>query len=237
LSFTKVVKKRRTIQKVEGGSKIQALSSGFVHGNTARIVINDKDVLEKAGRGFNVVVLAGKNHEVISQNTYDTYANPNASKEMVEDFVAAPVGSVIVAAVMDEASNKLSADAKAIFTGMGAKEITALKFREGYLFMGIKGSKQHLEKRGNSVNAGMILGYSKVTKTTKTKHTKMVSQTRKYKRTIKRVYRERKTQTTIVNGRKVTKTKIVTRVAKRVVTCSRTRKFKKTVIKTKTETS
>jgi hypothetical protein len=59
LSFTKVVKKAKTVQKVSGGSKIQALSQGLNNGNNARIVVNDKDVLEEAGRGFNVVALAG----------------------------------------------------------------------------------------------------------------------------------------------------------------------------------
>lgn len=65
LGYTKVVQKRKTVQKVEGGSKIQALSQGYKHGNKARIIVNDKDVLEKAGRGFNVIVLAGRNHEII----------------------------------------------------------------------------------------------------------------------------------------------------------------------------
>lgn len=66
LSYTKIVRKRKTVQKVEGGSKIQALSSGYISGgNSARIVLNDKDILEKASRGFNMIALAGKNHEII----------------------------------------------------------------------------------------------------------------------------------------------------------------------------
>jgi hypothetical protein len=65
LSFTKVVKKQKTVQKVEGGSKIQALSQGKLHGDNARIIVNDVDILEKPGRGMNVAVLAGQNHEVI----------------------------------------------------------------------------------------------------------------------------------------------------------------------------
>merc|ERR1712167_205854 len=64
MGYTKIVQRRRTVQKVQGGSKIQALSQGYKHGNVARILINDKDVI-KGGRGFNLVVLAGKDHEVI----------------------------------------------------------------------------------------------------------------------------------------------------------------------------
>jgi len=41
------------------------LSQSKENGNNARIVVNDVDVLEKAGRGISVVALAGQNHEVI----------------------------------------------------------------------------------------------------------------------------------------------------------------------------
>lgn len=108
LSYTKVVRKRSEVQKVEGGSKIQAISQGFKHGNSARIVVNDKDVLEKAGRGLNVVVLSGKNHEVMSSKTYDTFASKKNSEQMASDLATVPVGSVIVVAAKDEASKNLT---------------------------------------------------------------------------------------------------------------------------------
>jgi len=66
LGFTKVVKKTKKVNKVQGGSKIQAVSSGYLDGNNARIIVNDKDLLAKAGRGINVVALAGQNHDVIA---------------------------------------------------------------------------------------------------------------------------------------------------------------------------
>lgn len=69
LSYTKVVRKRKEVQKVEGGSKFQALSQA-IQGSTARIVVNDKDILENAPLGWNVAVFAGQNHELISVNTY-----------------------------------------------------------------------------------------------------------------------------------------------------------------------
>lgn len=57
---------------------------------------------------MNVVVLAGRNHEVISSNTYDTFAGKKHSEQMVSDLATVPVGSVIIVAVKDEASRKLS---------------------------------------------------------------------------------------------------------------------------------
>lgn len=190
LSYTKVVTKRKEVQKVENGSKIQALSQGFLHGNNARIIVNDKDILAPAGRGINIAVLAGQNHEVMFIKTYDTYGVAGASEQLSADLAAVPVGSVIIAAVKDEASNKLEHNAKDHFINMGSKEVSNLQFREGWLFIGIKGTKSHVEKRGVDVNSGLVLGYSRVTKREVKKETKTVTQTKSYKRTITRVYKE-----------------------------------------------
>jgi len=100
------------------------MSSGFKDGNKGRIVVNDKEILEKAKRGFNVAALAGQNHEIIAIKSYDTYGDSNASKRMVEDFATLPVGTVIVAVVKDEGSRKLTKAAKDIFISMGSKEVT-----------------------------------------------------------------------------------------------------------------
>merc|ERR1711998_305299 len=105
----------------EGGSKIQAMSAGYKTGNTARVVVNDVDVLEKAGRGINVVVLAGQNHEVMYQKTYDTHASEKQSELLAADEASVPVGSVIVAVCKDECQKKLTDSVREIFTNMGAK--------------------------------------------------------------------------------------------------------------------
>lgn len=230
MSFTKVVKKATAVQKVEGGSKIQALSQGKTSGNNARVIINDVDVLEKAGRGINVVALAGQNHEVIYSKSYDTFGDSKASQRLVDDEAGLPLGAVIIVVVKDEASKRLTDAAKDVFTNMGAKEISQLGFREGWLFIGMKGSKQHIEKRGGSVNAGMILGYSRVVKRTRTRRTKTVTQTRSWKKTITKVYKEK--QTKIVNGVKTTR--IITRTRRRVVTCTAKRHTKSTQTTSKT---
>lgn len=184
--------------------------------------MNDRDVLEKAKRGINVVVLAGNNHEVISSNTYDTFASEKNSEQMAADLAAVPVGAVIVAAIKDEGSRKLTQAAKDAFINMGSKEISNLGYRDGWFFMGVKGTKSHLEKRGKDVNGGMILGYSRVTKKTRTKTTKTVTQSKTYKRTINRVVKKKITE--VVNG--VKRTRVVTRVHKKTVTCHAKRSMK-----------
>lgn len=82
------------------------MSTGFVshEANSARIILNDKDILEKVGRGFNIIALAGKNHEIIHYQSYDTYGKDDASTQMIEDFNTFPIGSVVIATVFDEGS-------------------------------------------------------------------------------------------------------------------------------------
>jgi hypothetical protein len=98
---------------------------------------------------------------------------------MADDMSTVPVGSVIVAAVKDEGSKRLSQAAKDIFISMGAKEINNIAYRESYLFMGVKGSKQNIERRGKTgseSSATVVLGYSTVTK--RVKKTKTITQTK-----------------------------------------------------------
>lgn len=145
---------------------------------------------------------------------------------MIEDFNSVPVGSVYIAAVMDEGATKLSAEAKEIFASMGSKEIARLGVREGYLFIGIKGSRSHLEKRGGTVNSGLILGYSRVTRRERT--SKTVTQNKSYTRTIRRVYKKKVTSTDAMG---VTRTRIITRTMRRKVTCHASRKSSSTTTK------
>lgn len=196
------------------------MSAGFDNGNTARIVLNDVDILENPSRGINVIALAGQNHEVIATKSYDTHGDPNASQQLVEDAAQAPPGTVVIAVVKDSAHKNLSQAAKDIFIGMGATEISSLGSREGWLFMGVTGSKQHVEKRGGEVAAGMILGYARVERTT----TRTKTATKTYKKVVTRVVK--KTITETKNG--VTTKRIVTRVEKRTITCKSTKTTKTT---------
>lgn len=120
-------------------------------------------------RGINVVALDASNHEILLAKAYDTYANDNASTDLVNDMKFVKRGSVIIAAVKDEASKKLSAEAKALFSKWGSKEINSLGFREGWAFIGVKGQDNGNEKRGKFNEMGLILGYAKRVKRTRTK--------------------------------------------------------------------
>lgn len=86
--------------------------------------------------------------------------------------------------------------------------------------MGVKGSKSHVEARGKSVSKGMILGYSRVTRTVK----KTRTVTRTFKKTITKVKKE--VIRTTKNG--VTRVKTIYRTFKRTITCRSTKRMTST---------
>lgn len=76
----------------------------------ATIKVTGKVMSPNGHRGINVVALAAHNHEVLLARSYDTFANDNASGDLVQDLKGVRRGSIIIAAVKDEASKKLSTD-------------------------------------------------------------------------------------------------------------------------------
>ena len=134
--------------------KIDILSQGFVSGNKAHIKIDGTDRLGKAGRGINLVVMVGGE---IKSRSYDTYGGKKHSDRLVKDLKEIPEGAVIIAAVRDEASRKLTPALKAAFAELGSKEIKNLRFREGWIFVAAKGGEVYGEKRGKSVNLSFTM--------------------------------------------------------------------------------
>jgi len=117
---------------------------------------------ESAKRGLNVVALEPFKHEIVLNESYDTFGDSNASKKFVKQFKKLPTGAVVIIGVKDEASKKLSGDAKAVIAALGSSEIESLGFRQGFAFIGVKGQKKYLEKRGEAVGTGAILSYATV---------------------------------------------------------------------------
>jgi len=117
---------------------------------------------ESAKRGLNVVALEPFKHEIILNEVYDTFGDSNASKKFVKHFKKLPTGAIVVIGVKDDASKKLSGDAKAVIAALGSSEIENLGFRQGFAFIGVKGQKKYLEKRGEAVGTGAILSYATV---------------------------------------------------------------------------
>lgn len=85
--------------------------------------------LESGRRGLNVVALDAFKHTVLLNESYDTFGSNKASSRFVKDFKKLPKSSVIIIGVRDEASKRLSGEAKAVIKSLGSEEIENLGFR------------------------------------------------------------------------------------------------------------
>ena len=71
------------------------------------IKINGEEIVGKhnSRRGINLVVLNGPDHKLLLNESYNTYTNKkDDSARLVKDFENIPAGSVIIAAIKDDAS-------------------------------------------------------------------------------------------------------------------------------------
>jgi phosphotransferase system HPr-like phosphotransfer protein len=155
---------RQKVEPVKGGSRIEVQSAGFKHGNFATINIQGEMLVnhDSSQRGLNVVALDPFKHELLLNSAYDTYGDAKASGRFVKDFKKLPKGAVIVIGVKDDASKRLSGEAKEVIKSLGSEEILNLGFKQGFAFIGVKGQIKFLEKRGDIVGTGAILSYAVV---------------------------------------------------------------------------
>lgn len=121
LGYAKRVKRTRTKAEIAAGSTIEVFSSGMQadrnagSNSYAEIRINGEFVVSKqnAKRGINLVVLNGPDHKVLLNKSYNTYSEKeDHSAQLVKDFEQIPAGSVIIAAVKDDASRNLKEGAR-----------------------------------------------------------------------------------------------------------------------------
>lgn len=151
LGYAKKTKRVRTKEEIAAGSSIEIFSAGYKAGSNnsyAEIKINGEEVVGKSSskRGLNVVVLNGPDHKIILNESYNTFTHKrDESARFAKDFANLPEGSVIVAAVKDDAAANMRHSAKKIFANMGSQAIKKLAFKDAWGFIGIKGMKRSAE--------------------------------------------------------------------------------------------
>ncbi|XP_053561887.1 protein FAM3B isoform X2 [Bombina bombina] len=127
------------------------LLSGGAKDKMPEICLNDEILIggnkNNAGRGINIAVINKDTWKLIEVKTFDMYEG-EFSGPMVEFLKKAPQGSLLMVSSHDDASTKLSEDAKKTFEELGSKEVRNIRFRSAWVFLAFKGSKlpDHLEK-------------------------------------------------------------------------------------------
>ena len=132
---------------------VNVSSAGFDGGNFALVTLNglqvDIDYNEDDHyRGLHIVVYNPFEGKIEAARVFDTYRTSTQLDEFIDDGVQK--GHIVVAACMDECSNKLSYYAKMWFRSMGSEEIWDLEYRDGFVFIGVCGETDFQESRSKT---------------------------------------------------------------------------------------
>jgi len=162
--------KKEKLAKPQGASKFVAQSAGEEYGLFSAILINDEQIVtdpndpENGGRGFNIVAVESRTHNVLIKRVYDTSTKAADSRQLARDLYALPAGTIIMAAVKEDASQALTTRVQEFFSEQGSKEIFNLDYQDHFVFIGVKDQNKFTEKRGPGVGVGLILSFSAPTK-------------------------------------------------------------------------
>ncbi|XP_054889473.1 protein FAM3C-like [Poeciliopsis prolifica] len=126
------------------------VQSGAANVVPPKICINNNlalgTVLNNAGGGINVVVVNGKSGDVLKTDHFNMYSG--SVEPLIELLKNIETGSVVLMAVFDEGSTKLSEEARTLISEMGSSSIHSLGYRDNWVFVGGKGmmGKSNFEK-------------------------------------------------------------------------------------------
>jgi hypothetical protein len=117
---------------------LRVRSAGMTHGDTASIAVNG---IERAvnRRGYNLVALEADGR-IRAATVFDTFFEPDAASRLAGFVTGLPAGTVVVGAVRDEASGRLTDDGVAALRTLGVAGDLRGRFRESHAFVGVKGA-------------------------------------------------------------------------------------------------
>ena len=123
---------------VNSSVNIVVESAGNDVGNFAQIVVNGVAVMQTQ-TGYNLAAL-DPSGALLAAQTFNTFANPQAADAMVTWLGQWPASTIIAGAVMDEASNNLTATAVTALAQVGVATDLRSRFRWSHAFVGAVGS-------------------------------------------------------------------------------------------------
>jgi hypothetical protein len=118
---------------------LQVMSAGMGTGDDASISVNahQRSINQ---RGYNLVAIDPASGDQLWSDNFDTFASPEASGRLARAIERLPAGTIVAAAVKDEASNQLTAAAVAALRSLGGQEDIRGRYRVSHLLIGVKGA-------------------------------------------------------------------------------------------------
>ncbi|MDE3091327.1 MAG: hypothetical protein KGJ80_18325, partial [Chloroflexota bacterium] len=147
------------ITGIKSPASIVVRSAGSEIGDFEHIFVNGVDVAQDT-RGYNVVVINAQSGAVESSAAFDTFASADESARLAQFIAKIPKGRIVAAAVRDEASRFLTAEAVNALRSIGAAEDLRGRFRWSHAIIGVKGAVpgSALETASETMPAQLVVG-------------------------------------------------------------------------------
>lgn len=120
--------------------RIYVESAGYSDGNYARIIINDEPLIENT-RGYNMIVLDPRWGRVAFEGHYDIFADSANAGRMAQDIYNVTPGSVILLAIKDDGSIRMTDEAFKALESIGSEHCRKLGPRDSWVLIGRKGAE------------------------------------------------------------------------------------------------
>ncbi|MBI4673543.1 MAG: hypothetical protein HY741_17965 [Chloroflexi bacterium] len=117
---------------------IVATGAGFDAGKFGEIFVAGQNWIPST-RGYQLVAIHAQTGNVDAVGSFDTFADKDASRRLVEFVAALPQGEIVAGVAIDDASNALSDKAFAALQTLGVAGDVRAQFRAGHAFVGIQG--------------------------------------------------------------------------------------------------
>jgi hypothetical protein len=119
---------------------IQAVSAGKPYGNQASILVNGRELVGEGGRGYVVAALDARRGTPFGVHWFDTFVSATESTRMARFIDGLPDGTIVVAAVRNDASSELDASGVRALQAIGAREDLRGRLQTSYVVIGVKGA-------------------------------------------------------------------------------------------------
>lgn len=135
---------RLTVLPDQGDIPVRVVSGGFQAGSLARFDWNHRTLYSTTGggpgRGLNVMSVHPASGVFSPVRSFDTWRDEQASAALVAYLASLPEGTIVLMAVADEASYRLSEAARAaIASWFGSQHIQTLGYQHSWALIGRKG--------------------------------------------------------------------------------------------------
>lgn len=119
---------------------LYVVSAGKPHGWVSSIVVNGEE-LSPDRRGYNLVALDPKTGALLGRESFDTFLEREASARLAAFIDQLAPGTIVVAAVKDEAAGQLTEEAVAALRRIGAQEDLRGRLFASHLVVGVQGAR------------------------------------------------------------------------------------------------